>query len=364
MDDSHLYQKIIAEVRQDILDGRLRPGDRLATVRQMTKRWGCTIGTVQRAYQELARQGLVVSRPGQGTHVLKPLPHEGESALRRATLVHRSEAFLLEMLTAGYELPEVDAAVHEAMEHWQVIAHTPQPVKSHALHFAGSHDPTLAWMATHFSEIIPQFHLQLSFSGSLAGLFALAEGRADLSGCHLWDQESDTYNDPYVRRVLPGRRVALLTLAHRRLGLMVPYGNPLGLRGLDDLARPGLNFINRQTGSGTRVWLDVALRKAGVPVEHILGYDRECMTHFEVAAAVASNKADVGFGLESAARSYGLDFVYLVRECYDLVIPDANMPLESIHRLSAWLSSSLARKTIAGFGGYEVEETGRLRWID
>jgi putative molybdopterin biosynthesis protein len=363
MEDAHLYQKIIAEVRQDILDGRLKPGDRLPTVRQMTERWGCTIGTVQRAYQELARQGLVVSRAGQGTHVLKSLQPE-ESALRRAALVHRSEAFLLEMLTAGYAPDEVDAALHQAMERWQVIVHQPSPVQARRLRFVGSHDPSLAWLAAHFSEIIPQFHLQLSFSGSLAGLFALAEGRADLAGSHLWDSQRDSYNDAYVRRILPGKRVALLTLAHRCLGLIIPFGNPLGLHHLEDLGRPGITFINRQAGSGTRVWLDEALHKAGISPDRMQGYDRECMTHFEVAAAVASGEADVGFGLESAARSYGLDFIYLVRECYDLVIPEANLQLEAVQRLSEWLSSPLAKQTIAGLGGYDIEQTGRLRWID
>jgi molybdate-binding protein/DNA-binding transcriptional regulator YhcF (GntR family) len=365
MDDAYLYQKIIAEVRQDILEGRLKPGDRLLTVRQMTERWGCTIGTVQRAYQELARQGLVVSRAGQGTHVVKALQHEGESALRRATLVHRSEAFLLDMLTAGYTPAEVDGALHQAMERWQVIAHEPQPeVEARLLRFAGSHDPTLAWLAAHFSEIIPQFRLQLSFSGSLAGLIALAEGKADLAGCHLWDEQSDTYNEPFVRRILPGKRVALLTLAHRRLGLIVPCGNPLGVAGLNDLARPGLRFINRQAGSGTRVWLDVALRKAGISADQILGYAQEAMTHFEVAAAVASAKVDAGFGLESAARSYGLDFIYLVRERYDLVIPEPGVHLEAVQRLSDWLADTAACQVIADFGGYDVEETGKLRWID
>lgn len=171
--DEHLYQKITAEIRQEILEGKLRPGDRLPTVRQMTGRWDCTVGTVQRAYQELAHQGLVVSRPGQGTHVLKALHQAEENALRRAALVHRSEAFLLEQVTAGYSLPEINTSLQQAMERWQVIAQQAPTSKEHCLRFAGSHDPAIAWLGMHFSEIAPHMQMQLSFSGSLGGLIAL-----------------------------------------------------------------------------------------------------------------------------------------------------------------------------------------------
>jgi putative molybdopterin biosynthesis protein len=364
MEDVCLYQAIVDEIRKEIFEDKLKPGDRIATVRQMAERWNCTIGTVQRAYQELARQGLVISRPGQGTHVIKILPPSGETAIRRASLVHRSESFLLEMLTAGYMLSDVEAAMHQAMEHWMVINQEQPPAEKHTLRFAGSHDPALTWLSAHFPEIIPKFHLSLGFSGSLGGLIALAEGKADLAGAHLWDEQSETYNEPFIRRLLPGKRVALLTFAHRRLGLMLSPGNPLGIKGLLDLAIPGLRFVNRQAGSGTRVWLDATLRKMGLAVEKISGYNNECMTHFEVAAEVAEGKADAGFGLETAAKAYGLDFIYQVRERYDLVIPGGNMELPSIVRLVEWLGSPGARQVILNYWGYDVQETGKLRWVD
>jgi GntR family transcriptional regulator len=93
MEDIPLYQKIVESIRKQILIGQLQPGDRLPSVRQMTEEWDCTPGTVQRAYRELARQGLIVSRAGQGTHVIKAPHTEGNAALRRAHLVHRSRSF-------------------------------------------------------------------------------------------------------------------------------------------------------------------------------------------------------------------------------------------------------------------------------
>ena len=106
----------------------------------------------------------------------------------------------------------------------------------------------------------------MAFPGSLGGLIALAEGKADLAGSHLWDAESDAYNAPFVRRLLPGRRVALLTLARRRLGLIVPPGNPAGLAGVADLARPGVRIVNRGRGHGHARLVGCAARPPGHPV--------------------------------------------------------------------------------------------------
>jgi molybdate-binding protein/DNA-binding transcriptional regulator YhcF (GntR family) len=363
MEETHLYRKIAEEIRQEILRGQLSPGDRLPSVRQMAARWGCTVGTVQRAYQELAMLGLLVSHAGQGTHVVNSARQVGDSALRWAGLVHRSEAFLLEVLTAGYSPQEIDAAMRQAMERWQVVVQQSVPVQAHTLRFAGSHDPVLAWLGAHFPEIVPAFNLQLGFTGSLGGLIALAEGKADLAGCHLWDAEGDSYNAPFVRRLLPGRQIALVTLAHRRLGLMVPPGNPGALHNVEDLARPGLRFVNRQAGSGTRVWLDAALHRLNIDTSHIQGYADERMTHSEVAAAVAAGQADVGFGLQAVALTYGLDFLFLLQERYDLVIPAESLEQTSVARLVSWLAGEEAKGVISGFGGYETGETGMLRWI-
>jgi molybdate-binding protein/DNA-binding transcriptional regulator YhcF (GntR family) len=359
-----LYQKIASAIRQDVLAGRLGPGERLPSVRQTAAEWSCTVGTVQRAYAELARQGLVVSRSGQGTRVVAKPRAQDETPLRRALLVHRAEAFLLETLTAGYTPGEVEGALRLALDQWRAISTAPRLAEEGVLRFAGSHDPALTWLAAHFPEIVPRFTLQLGFTGSLGGLIALQQGQADLAGCHLWDEATDRYNAPFVRRLLPGRRVALLTLAYRRQGLILPPGNPLGIASLQDLARPGLRFANRQPGSGTRVWLDAALRRLGVDATRLSGYDHGRLTHSEVARAVAEGQADVGLGLETAALSFGLDFILLLTEPYDLVIPAENLALASIQRLRSWLGSADARLALDALGGYQTDHTGELTWVE
>ena len=364
MDETPLYRRIAETVRQEILTGQWKPGDRLASVREMAEQWDCTTGTIQRAYRELSNQGLITSRAGQGTKVVERSPLLDGTPLRRALLIHRAEAFLLEMLTGGYKLEEVEQAVRQAMDRWRSVEQEETPQDEKTLRFVGSHDLVMTWLASHFPEIAPQYNLQLRFSGSLGGLIALAEGKADLAGSHLWDEESDTYNAPFVRRLLPGKRVALITLAKRRLGLILPPGNPAGIQSLTDLTRPGLRFVNRQPGSGTRVWLDLTLQNAGIPVQQIQGYNDEKVTHSAVAQEIAEGQADVGIGLEAAALSYGLDFLFLVHDRYDLVIPAEMLELNPIQSLMRWLNTPATHQLIEDLGGYEVSETGRVQWLD
>lgn len=365
MDKTPLYLQIAGAVRQELLAGNLRPGDPLPTVREMAERWGCTPGTVQQAYKELARQGLVISRAGQGTRIgaAPPAAEPDRGPLRHAALVHQAEAFLLEAMTAGHTPAEAESAFRAALDRWRTLAVASPEAARHVLHFVGSHDPAISLVAGRYREIFPGGVLELGFTGSLGGLIALADGKAEIAGIHLWDAESDTYNAPFVRRLLPGRRVALLTLAHRRLGLIVPPGNPAGLAGVADLARPGLRIVNRQRGAGTRVWLDAQLRRLGIVADAIVGYAQEVATHTDLARQVAEGRADAGLGIETAALAYGLGFVPLTTEPYDLAIPAEAWTAPPVQALAAWLGTEDAREAIAGLGGYETEKTGQVAWV-
>ncbi len=366
-DRTPLYLQIADSIRQDLLEGRLRAGDALPTVRDMAERWGCTPGTVQQAYKELTRQGIAISRPGQGTRIgAKPVELSGATPLRRATVAHQAEAFLLEMLSAGYTITEIERGFRASLDRWRALAEELPPPHGGVLRFVGSHDPAVSLLAARFDRLCPgaaACTLEVAYSGSLGGLIALAEDKADLAGCHLWDAQTDTYNEPFVRRLLPGRRVALLTLAHRRLGLVTRPGNPQGLTQLRDLVRPGVRFVNRQRGAGTRVWLDAQLQRAGVDPTLVIGYDREVTTHAEVARAVAEGVAEAGLAIEAVAVAYDLGFVRLTTERYDLVIPEEEWDRPALQALASWLSSADAREAIGALGGYETSETGRINWV-
>jgi putative molybdopterin biosynthesis protein len=278
--------------------------------------------------------------------------------------VHRAEAFLLETLTAGYSASEAEQAVRIALERWRTLSHTPVQLSEQRLRFVGSHDPAMALIAARFADFAPGETPQLIFSGSLGGLIALAEGEADLAGSHLWDEESNTYNVPFVRRLLPGRRVALLTLAHRRLGFLISAACPTGVTSLENLVNSGLRFVNRQRGAGTRVWLDAHLHQLGIRPEQLPGYEQEKRTHSEVAQMIAEGQADVGLGVEAAALAFGLRFIPLTLERYDLVIPADVWQASPIQALAHWLATDTAKREMTSLGGYEVRETGRVQWVE
>jgi putative molybdopterin biosynthesis protein len=272
---------------------------------------------------------------------------------------------LLESLTAGYDLDEIQQAMDLAMDRWRALNAQPASAQSETLRFAGSHDMAMNDLAhVFFGKVFPGMKLELSYTGSLGGLIALAEGNADLAGSHLWDAESDTYNIPFIRRLLPGKDVTVVTLAHRRQGLIVSPGNPHNLQDLTDLTRPGVRFVNRQSGSGTRVWLDAMFERLGIHPRQVKGYDDERMTHSDVARAVAEGHADVGLGLETAAAAYGLDFVYLNQERYDLVMRSETARTPAIQQLIIWLASGEGKMFIAGHPGYDSQETGMIQVAD
>jgi molybdate-binding protein/DNA-binding transcriptional regulator YhcF (GntR family) len=364
-DRQPLYLQIAEAVRQDLLAGRLRPGDALPTVREMAEQWKCTPGTVQQAYKELTRQGIAVSRPGQGTRIGSAPPSVVDSTpLRRATITHEAEAFLLEMLSSGYTVEETESGFRAALDRWRAAVAEAPPAGADVIRFAGSHDPAVSLLASRLPALCPGCVMQVRYAGSLGGLIALAEGAADIAGSHLWDEESDAYNAPFVRRLLPGRKVALLTLAQRRLGLIARPEDAERVNALPDLAAPGVTFVNRQRGAGTRVWLEAQLHRAGISTEQVAGYDREVTTHEAVARAVAEGAATAGLGIQTVALEYGLAFAPLTTETYHLIIPAQSWEADGLAALREWLNSPRGRSAIEGLGGYDVSHTGEVTWVE
>lgn len=363
MDSTHIYQQIIDSIREDILSGALKPGSALPPIRKMTTKWSCTTGTIMRAYQELARMGLVVGHVGKGTKVVEQLPEQNQGPMRKAALFNRTESFLLETMTAGYSPDEIEQSLRVALDRWRAHSTQPESAPTTTLRFVGSHDPSLSLIASQFHEANPELSLQLSFTGSLGGLIALAEKKADLAGCHLWDESTDTYNEPFIHKLLPGKKVAMLTLAHRHVGLILQTGNPLGIKGLKDLTKPGVLFANRQQGSGTRVWLDAQLHRLKINPANICGYEQEYLTHSEVARAISKGQANAGIGVETAALSFGLTFKLLTTERYDLIIPVEKWDERAVQVLKKWLTTRQAQTVINNLGGYDTAQTGVVSWV-
>jgi putative molybdopterin biosynthesis protein len=222
----------------------------------------------------------------------------------------------------------------------------------------GSHDLVLDLAASALRAEDPALTLASSNVGSLGGLVALRDGLCHIAGSHLLDPATGEYTLPYVDRILGGG-ACVVRLVHREQGLMVAPGNPLGLAGVEDLARPGVRYINRQRGAGTRVLLDHELRQRGISPDAIDGYSREEPTHLAVAAAVAAGRGDAGLGILAAARAFGLGFVPVTREPYDLVVAAGAMDGPLLAPLWALLHSDRFQQAVEELGGYTTKEMGR-----
>lgn len=365
---THLYEQIAESIRVRIALGELAPGEQLPTVRALAQQWGCTTSTVSRAYAMLAEEGLATGQQGSGTRVAEnPLPQR-QPMLHWARLLNQAERFILDAVTQGHEPAQIQTAVSVALARWQtlqqsIIPTTPPPPPTQ-LRFVGSHDLTMDLLARLLSETNTTIPLDLKFQGSLGGLIALARGTAELAGIHLYDQVTDSYNRPFVERILPGKRTALVTLAYRDMGFILPPGNPQQITSLPNLTKPGVKWVNRQAGSGTRVWLDVQLRRNEIDAATIAGYTDEKTTHLQVAQAIESGAANAGLGIHAAAAAYGLDFVPLTQEIYQLVIPERVWETAVCQSLITIINSDAFKTSVNALGGYDTTTTGELFWIE
>ena len=376
-----LYERIAAEILRRVAAGELRPGDRLPPIRQAAGEWGVNLNTVARAYAALAERGILETRAGGGTVVARnrrgaePDGLDPVSQARAERLQGRLGSAVLEALAAGYGEAEIEAAVSAQLARWRAVrvadpegdraatGVAPDDLET-GLRLVGSHDLALEVLVGRLRGQPRSVTLEVVPTDSLDGLFALARGAADLAGTHLLDPETGDYNVPFVRRLLPGEAVLLVTLAHRQQGLIVAAGNPKRIRGVDDLRGPGLTIVNRHRGSGTRVLLDDALHRAGIDPATLAGYEREEATHLAVAGAVAAGTADAGLGILAAARTYGLDFVPVARERYELALRPSTAGREAVGRLLETLRSDDFRAVVTALGGYDTTESGVVRSVE
>jgi molybdate-binding protein len=224
----------------------------------------------------------------------------------------------------------------------------------------GSHDITLDVLANEMRAADRGVRIASGNVGSLGGLMALQKGTAHVAGSHLLDPETGEYNMPYIKRYLKTMPVHVFNLAEREQGLIIPKGNPHKVNGIEDLVKGNLSFVNRQQGSGTRILFDYKLQEMGIDPSQIKGYDNEEYTHMNVAVAVLNGMADVGLGIMAAARALDLDFIPVLKEQYDLVIPSSLVNDSNIQLLISVARSEGFRERVKGLGGYNPERSGAL----
>lgn len=226
--------------------------------------------------------------------------------------------------------------------------------------FMGSHDISLDYVIDFINQNFSAKRIVPAYIGSMEGLLNLYWGKADIAGCHLFDEETGEYNTSFVKRIFSGEKVYILRFVKRNLGWIVAKANPKKIENWQDLARTDLTLINRQKGSGTRILLDYQLKRLGISKGQIKGYNQIERTHYGTAAAVARGDADLALGTESAARSIGLDFIPLTKERYDFVIRPDFIEGGIWPYLQHALRSPELREKIKALGGYDVEKMGEI----
>ncbi len=200
-----------------------------------------------------------------------------------------------------------------------------------------------------------------SYIGSYNGLYSLYQGDAHIATTHLWDSDSNIYNIPFVRRMLPGIPAYIIHIACRMQGFYVAKGNPKKIRGWEDLKRSDIIIINREKGSGTRVLLDEHLRLLDISGSNIKGYTRECTSHLAVASTVARGGADIALGNEKTClQVQGIDFIPLQKERYELVIKKDDYNKPQFNAIANILRSKEFKMEISGLGGYDITEMGKI----
>jgi putative molybdopterin biosynthesis protein len=224
----------------------------------------------------------------------------------------------------------------------------------------GSHDLAIGVLEDQLKRRHPELKIAATNVGSLGGLLALQRGETHIAGTHLLDAGTGVYNIPDIQRAIANVPAVLVHLAQREQGILVDRGNPKSIRSLNDLARKSVRFVNRQSGSGTRVLLDYELQKLRIDASSIAGYEREEFTHMAVGVAIASGLADAGLGVRAAANALGLDFISVADEEYDLIIGREFFESARGARLLKIICSDGFKQAVAALGGYDTAKAGTI----
>ena len=280
-----------------------------------------------------------------GKYVCAPLARGAGAAM---SMVRADGFCIIPQEKEGYEAGEtVEVSLLSAVEEL-----------NRTLVCIGSHDLLLDVISDLMSGEPEGVRLSSTHVGSLGGLMALKRGEAHIAPAHLMDEKTGIYNVSYIRTLFPGEKMVLVKAIGRIQGLIVAAGNPLGIRGIEDLKK--VRFVNRQRGAGTRVLLDYKLGQAGISHTEVDGYDTEATTHMAVAAQVAGGEADCGMGIYSAAHAMGLDFIPVGQEEYDFVMREESLEMPEIKCFLKLLGSEAFRIRLEELGGYSLENPPRI----
>ncbi len=220
-------------------------------------------------------------------------------------------------------------------------------------------DPAIGVLA-HMTEKLSGVEVVLAPAPSRLAIEWLRDGKVHVAGSHLEDRHTGEFNLPLLRQRIPDEALTVVTFARWEEGFVVVPGNPLKIRRIEDLARPKVRLVNRQPGSGSRALVDRLLRDAAVPADSVTGYDDIAEGHLAAAYAVSVGAADCCVATQSAARAFGLDFVPLHSERFDLAVRREFLDLPAVRCLLDVLQRASLRRKLQSLCGYDISQTGRV----
>ena len=260
-----------------------------------------------------------------------------------------------------YYMPEADGVIERmgrSPGRADVVVFAQEDAAAKRLVLAGC-DPATGLLSRMVEKISGVEVVSAAASSRLA-LEWLKAGKVHIAGSHLQDARSGEFNLPFLRHEFPGEDLSVVTFARWEEGLVLAPGNPKRIRKVEHLARPQVRFINREPGSGSRALLDRLLEKSGIAAARVHGYDRIAHGHLAAAYRVMAGDADVCLATRSAAKSFGLDFIPLDSERYDLVMRRATALLPAVEAFLDVLQRAALRRKLEVLAGYDTSETGAV----
>jgi len=323
-------------------------------------------------YKKMAKQ--LSDPPTMECTIARKLPsHSGVDEFVNVNIARISDHPVAYPLNRGAGLSSIlvksDGVVHiprgseglEAGALCQVALSRSPRVIDHTLVCLGSHDMSIDFL---IDVLMKEQGIRLVSTnvGSMGGIMSLHRRETHCAGIHLLDYNTGEYNVSYLDKYLPNEKVLLINLVKRQQGLVVKKGNPLHIRGIQDLSRPDVRYINRQRGAGTRLLLDYLLSRENINTQEINGYNREEYTHLAVASSIKNDACDTGMAIYASAKVMNLDFIPIEVERYDLCILTDLLSKQQLEALLEAIHSPLFRARVMAFGGYELDQSGMIMY--
>jgi len=233
------------------------------------------------------------------------------------------------------------------------------PTKNASQLIISGQDNSLDVLAKQLTESMSSLQFLRAYTGSLDGLIAMYQDKADIVSTHLFDGETGTYNLPYTHKILGSKSYIVIHLMKRRAGLFVQKNNPKNIHSWEDFKRPDIILANREPGAGARVLLDEQLRLYNIQRNNISGYDSVYPSHLDVASQISSHKADIGVGSEQAAKIANVDFIEMIEESYDLVMLKTDQNDGIIYQVRTILQTESFLHTLTSLN-YNTSDTGKV----